>query len=126
MNFFQLLNCLFYNKKALTDSNLDSDSLQGFVPYMVNRWLSFYDRSKAVFVNETLNKYSYLFDDKNEMFKLYFNLIPQTRFKKIQYVKKKKEDKEKEAQGLDVIARNNCISIREVKQYMDIFETKSK
>lgn len=119
MNFFQLLSCLFYNKKSLKDPNLNSETLQGFVPYMINRWLSFYDRGKAVFVNETLNKYSYLFDDKNEMFKLYYNLIPESRFKKIAYIKKKKEDKEKEIDHIEVVARNNYISTREVKMYMD-------
>jgi hypothetical protein len=86
---------------------------------MINRWLSFYDRSKAVFVNETLNRYSYLFDDKNEMFKLYYNLIPESRFKKIAYIKKKKEEKEKEDNSIDIIAKNNHISTREVKMYMD-------
>jgi hypothetical protein len=121
MNFFQLLTVLFYNKKALKEDNLDSETLQQFAPYIINRWLSFYDKSKCVFVNETLNKYSNLFEDKNDMFKLYYNLIPQSRFKKLSYIKKKKEEKETQKEDIEIFAQNQRISTREVKQYMDLY-----
>jgi hypothetical protein len=121
VNFFQILTALFYNKKSLKEE-LDTESLQLFHPYLINRWLSFYDNTKAVFVNETLNKFVALFEDKSDMFKLYYNLIPQTRFKKISYIKKKKEDKEKESikEDLEIFAQNQRMSVREVKMYMDL------
>ena len=84
MNFFDILRSLLFAKKTAED--LCSEGLQQFTPYMVNRWISFYDNSKTIFINETFNKFASLFEDKNEMYKLYFNLIPQSKFKKINYI----------------------------------------
>ena len=90
MNFFDLLRKLIFSKKTVAE-DLDSEGLQQFVPYMLNRWVSFYDKPQAVFVNETFNKFAGLFDDKNEQYKLYYHLLPTSKYKKIEYVKKKKE-----------------------------------
>ena len=60
--------------KNKNSEDLNNDSLTQFTPYMVNRWLSFYDKNKTIFVNETLNKFCSLFEDKNEMYKLYNEL----------------------------------------------------
>ena len=44
MNFFQLQNKLFYSKK--TDAGeLDAEGEQAFVPFLFNRWLSFYNNN---------------------------------------------------------------------------------
>lgn len=123
MNFFELLRKLIFSKKTNAE-DLDSEGLQQFTPYMINRWLSFYGGDQAVFVNETLNRFTGLLEDKNEMYKLYYNLIPTQKYKKIAYVKKKKEKEEKEDLGIPVIARNQMISQREVKQYLDLHDTK--
>jgi hypothetical protein len=122
MNFFDILRSLLFYSRNLQYKDLDYEGLQSFVPYMMNRWLSFSDKNKAVFTNETLNKFSTLFDDKSETYKFYFNLIPRSNYKKISYVKKKKEDKEKvkEDESIKIIACNNFISIREVKMYLDL------
>ena len=74
MNFFQLQNKLFYSKKE-DAGYLDSEGEQAFVPFLFNRWLSFYDNNMCVFTNETLNKFSTLFDNKQESYKLYYYLI---------------------------------------------------
>ena len=123
MNFFDLLRKLIFSRKTIAE-DLDSEGLQQFTPYMVNRWLSFYGASQAVFVNETLNRFTGLLEDKNEMYKLYYNLIPTQKFKKIAYVKKKKEKEEKEDTNIPIIARNQMISQREVKLYLDLHNTK--
>ena len=124
MNFFDIIRNLFFTKKA-DAVELDHDSAQAFTPYMVNRWLTFYSREQTILVNETLNKFTGLLDDKGEMFKLYFNLIPKLRYKKIEYVKKKKlkEDGSSKdiSKDIEVIARNKMISQRELKQYIDLF-----
>ena len=114
MTFFDILRILFFftSKKV----EVDQASLQLFQPYMVNRWLSFYDKTKAIFVNETLNKFTELFDNKEDSFKLYDNLIPKSKFKKIEYVKKQKE---KEAdQETAIFAKNNMLSQRELSMYV--------
>jgi len=123
MTFFDILRVLFFVKKK--EEKLDADALQAFTPFMVNRWLSFYDRSKAVFVNETLNKFGGLFDDKESQYELYNNLIPRSSFKKINYVKKLKEDKTEDT-DVAVIAKNNMLSKREVLMYVDLRNTLSK
>ena len=121
--FFDILKALLFTKKK--EEKLDTDSLQAFTPFMVNRWLSFYDRSKAVFVNETLNKFCSLFEDKESLYELYNNLIPRSNFKKINYVKKLKEEKT-EDENITVIARNNMLSKREVLMYVDLRNSQSK
>lgn len=123
MTFFDILRVLFFVKKK--EEKLDTDALQAFTPFMVNRWLSFYDRSKAVFVNETLNKFGSLFEDKESLYELYNNLIPRSSFKKINYIKKLKEEKT-EDNDIAIIAKNNMLSKREVQMYVDLRNTLSK
>jgi hypothetical protein len=123
MNFFDILRSLLFAKKTAED--LCSEGLQQFTPYMVNRWISFYDNSKTIFINETFNKFASLFEDKNEMYKLYFNLIPQSKFKKINYIKKKKETQDEDP-SVAVIAKNSMLSKREILQYIDLTNNTSK
>ena len=123
MTFFDILRVLFFVKKK--EEKLDTDALQAFTPFMVNRWLSFYDRSKAVFVNETLNKFGSLFEDKESLYELYNNLIPRSSFKKINYIKKLKEEKT-EDNDIAIIAKNNMLSKREVQMYVDLRNALSK
>jgi hypothetical protein len=116
MNFFQLQNKIFYSKKE-DAGYLDSEGEQAFVPFLFNRWLSFYDSNMCVFTNETLNKFSTLFDNKQESYKLYYYLIPRLKWKKISYIKKKK--KEEEEVDLSSIAKNKNMSVRELKMYLN-------
>tara|TARA_R100001224_G_C3991911_1_gene139571 strand:+ start:382 stop:738 length:357 start_codon:yes stop_codon:yes gene_type:complete len=116
MNFFQLQNKLFYSKKE-DAGYLDSEGEQAFVPFLFNRWLSFYDNNMCVFTNETLNKFSTIFDNKQESYKLYYYLIPRLKWKKISYIKKKK--KEEEEVDLSSIAKNKNMSVRELKMYLN-------
>ena len=52
MNFFDLLRSLVFSRKT-TAVDLDSDGLQQFTPYLINRWISFYGKPQTVFINET-------------------------------------------------------------------------
>lgn len=123
MNFFDILRSLLFVKKTAND--LCSEGLQQFTPYMVNRWVSFYDNSKTIFINETFNRFASLFEDKSEMYKLYLNLIPQSKFKKINYIKKKKETQDEDP-NVAVIAKNNMLSKREIQQYIDLTNNRIK
>jgi hypothetical protein len=60
------------------------------------------------------------------MYKLYYNLIPTCKYKKISYVKKKKEKEVKEDVNIPIIARNQMISQREVSLYLDLTRSLSK
>ena len=117
MNFFKLQNKLFYSRKD--DAGvLDTEGEQNFIPFLFNRWLSFYNNDMCVFTNETLNKFSTIFENKQDTYNLYYYLIPRLKWKKISYIKKKKKDKDEEI-NLAMVAKNNNISIRELKQYID-------
>ena len=119
MNFFKLQNKLFYSKKDNADV-LDTEGEQNFVPFLFNRWLSFYNNDMCVFTNETLNKFSTIFDDKQQAYRLYYYLIPRLKWKKISYIKKNKKDKDDEEDHLTLIAKNKNISKRELLLYVDL------
>ena len=120
MNFFQLQNKLFYSKKDKAQ-DLDAEGEQAFVPFLFNRWLSFYNNDMSVFTNETLNKFSTIFENKQDAYKLYYYLIPRLKFKRISYIKKIKKDKEEEI-DLSRLAKNKNISVRELKSYIKNYE----
>lgn len=124
MNFFQLQNKLFYSKKA-NAGVLDQEGEQTFVPFLINRWLSFYNKNMTIFANETFNKYSTIFDDKQRVYRLYYHLIPRLKFKRITYIKKQKKDTEDNS-DLILIAKNKNISVRELKEYVDLQDNLNK
>ena len=124
MNFFQLQNQLFYQRKDKAEE-LDTESSAAFVPFLISRWLSFYGRDQAAFTNMTLNRFGYIFgDDKNKQYKLFYNLIPRMRFKKLQYIKKKKKDEEKQDSDelVRTFARGHNVSAREVEEYVNLMK----
>lgn len=125
MNFFQLQNKLFYSNKDKA-GYLDSEGEDAFVPFLINRWLSFYSKDTPHFVNETLNKYSGLFDDKQRVYRLYYNLIPRLKFKRIKYIKKIKKSKAEDDENLILIAKNKNLSVRELKRYVDLQDLLNK
>ena len=124
MNFFQIQNKLFYSKKDKA-GDLDTEGEQAFVPFLFNRWLSFYNNDMSVFTNETFNKFSTIFDDKQQAYRLYYYLIPRLKWKKIGYIKKKKKDVAEE-EHLQLIAKNKNISKRELLQYVELAKTFAK
>ena len=125
MNFFQIQNKLFYSNKSKQPEPLDSEGEQAFVPFLFNRWLTMYSKDTVGFVNETLNKYCGIFDtDKQKTYKLYYNLIPRLKFKRISYIKKIKKDKEQqdETDQLKMIAKNKNMSVRELEMYKNMLD----
>tara|TARA_R110001599_G_scaffold202484_2_gene399367 strand:- start:459 stop:836 length:378 start_codon:yes stop_codon:yes gene_type:complete len=125
MNFFQLQNKLFYSDKSKSAEFLDSEGEQAFVPFLLNRWLTMYSKQTVSFVNDTLNKYCGVFDtDKQKTYRLYYNLIPRLKFKRINYIKKVKKDKaeQEDLDQLKLIARNKNISVRELKIYRNLLD----
>tara|TARA_R110001592_G_scaffold71192_1_gene217841 strand:- start:1336 stop:1713 length:378 start_codon:yes stop_codon:yes gene_type:complete len=125
MNFFQLQNKLFYSNKSKQPEPLDSEGEQAFVPFLFNRWLTMYSKDTVGFVNETLNKYCGIFDtDKQKTYMMYYNLIPRLKFKRINYIKKVKKDKEKqdETDQLKMIAKNKNMSVRELEIYENLLD----
>lgn len=126
MTFFDMISNLFFNRKDQTTS-LDTESQTHFIPFLLNRWFSFYDKDRCVLANETINRYNSLFEDKGDLYKLYLNFLPKLKYKKIEYIKKKKEEKEEvESFNISLIAKNNNISKRELLLYIDLCDKLSK
>ncbi len=85
-----------------------------------------YSKETVGFVNATLNKYCGIFDtDKQQTYKLYYNLIPRLKFKRITYIKKVKKDKEKQEEevNLKMVAKNNFMSSRELEMYKELINS---
>jgi hypothetical protein len=123
MTIFDFLRDLCFTKKSTTE--ITQEDLQQFQPFMINRWFTFYGKPQSIFVNETLNKYSTLFDDKYDLYKFYRNIIPKVPSKMIHYVKKKQKDKAKEDDeiSLKIVSQNNNISTRELKMYVALSQS---
>lgn len=122
MTIFEILNLILFDKKT-NIQDFCQEELSNFQPFIINRWLSFYNKTHAIFVNETINKYSNIFQDKNEGLKFYYNFNPKQKYSRIQYIKKQKCEKKKEnlkiPQGLN-------ISQREFDIYIDLQEQLAK
>lgn len=88
--FFDTLTYLLYRKDK---NELDNELLEFFDPYMVSRYLSFYDKgSIADYTNDTLNVYGDILKTKEEKFLFYEQIIPKLKWSKIDYIKKPKKD----------------------------------
>jgi hypothetical protein len=118
MNFFQILNKIFFNKKNHTEQ-ANIEDINEFSPYMTNRWLSFYDKTIINFVNDYLNKYNQLFTDMNQTFMFYYHFIPSLKYKKINYFKRKKE---KDTEEFLFLPKNTFYSVREIKQMRELLK----
>lgn len=94
---FETVNYLLFQKNK---NELDNEILEGFVPYMVGRYLSFYDKNYVEYVNDTINTYGRVFDNKEDQFKFYDNIIPKLKRKKIDYIKKPKESSKKKEEPI--------------------------
>lgn len=85
---FNTVNYLLFQKRK----ELDNELLSEFSPYMVSRYMSFYDKDCLNYVNDTVNIYGKLFNGEDQ-FKFYENVIPILKRKKIDYTSKKKKEK---------------------------------
>jgi len=84
---YNAINHLLFDKK----SEMTNELLEEFSPFMVSRYLSFYDKNLLKYTNETLNKYSQIFETDEERFRFFENVIPKLKRKKIDYLSKKKK-----------------------------------
>ena len=120
MTFFNTLNDVLFYKKGDKLDNIDHYT--DFSPFLINRWCSMYSPDMCRIVNDTMNRYHSLFEDKQQMYKLYLNLLPRVSQKYIRYIKKKKVDKDKvdteELERVAAIAQGLELSKREINNYI--------
>ncbi len=108
MNIFDFLNDLQTNKTA-------SLPVDEYNPYMICRWMSFYDKNVLYNVNETLNHFNINLEKKHH-YMLASTVIPKRRnSKRIIYIKKPTNNKTKEDDSRKrILAQNMEMSLREL------------
>lgn len=117
MHIFDIINDVCSVKKG----NLHSDSeFANVVPsgYMLQRWTSMVDSGFIQQLNETSNRYQL---DKVEMYKMLVSSIPLIKRRRFKYIKKTKEN-EKQMKTYEDEAIKNELSLREVKENMELRE----
>lgn len=116
-NIFTFLNDILYKKKGQLLQNCDDESQ--FQPYMICRWTSMYSGEMTKLINQTFNRLWSAFDDKDMWYKSFLTVIPQSHFKKINYLKKNKELKKSNPERAELIkqlAFSNEMSKREIDE----------
>jgi hypothetical protein len=76
------------------------------------------------FINETTNKVYKAFEDKETWYKAFVSVIPRMKYEKLYYVKRKQNEKDPTKNIDDVIdflAKENKLSRREVKMYIETY-----
>jgi len=84
---FNTINHIIFDKKG----EMTNELLEEFSPYMVTRYLSFYDDDLLNYANETLNKYDQIFETEEEKFKFFENVVPKLKRKRINYISRKRK-----------------------------------
>jgi hypothetical protein len=118
---FDFLNKILFKTKTPDTANLDENS--EFQPYLVQRWCSMYSPEVTVLLNQTSNVHWSTLQNNSEWFNYLHSVVPKTRFKRINYIKKKKdtESKSVQKQTIQKVANNLEISSREVSLYIEQF-----
>ena len=121
MAIFEVIQDILYKKQGNLLESTDAES--DFVPFMINRWISMHSESNAVIINETANMVWPVMQTKQEWYKFYLGVVPQSKFKKIAYIKKEPKEKKKPATDeidmVSLIAARYEMSKREAAMYLE-------
>jgi|TARA_B100001079_G_C16057382_1_gene359812 hypothetical protein len=118
-NFFDFVTNILFEKSKI---DIDITSTQLYSPYIVNRYITFADKSLVHLVNNSVNKYGSVFSINVDHYNFLHALIPKNKRKYINYTKKIKRDKK--------IYERVCslyeLSHREVDLYSENFKINIK
>lgn len=117
---FNFIDSVLFTKKKLNTIN---EGETQFNLYMLNRWCSMYSSDIAQILNETTNKYGKLFQTKQEQYDFILNMLPRVKKKRLNYIKKVKEETKKEDTELALIAKAMEMSKRELEENIKLLET---
>lgn len=120
---FNYIDSVLFNKRKLNTLN---EGETQFNLYMVNRWCSMYSADIAQIINETSNKKEKSSLNKQEQYEFVYNLLPSRKKKKIEYIKKIKEDKPNDNTDLKYLAKALELSERELHKYIELLNEISK
>tara|TARA_Y100000310_G_C20215960_1_gene593540 strand:- start:42 stop:422 length:381 start_codon:yes stop_codon:yes gene_type:complete len=117
MTIFSYINDILYTKKGDLLDNIDNESQ--YNSYMINRWISMYSPQVAQLVNLTSNRLYSSFKSKEDNYKFLINIIPKSKFRRINYIKKASKDKHTDDEAVEMLAKNVELSKREIRYYID-------
>jgi hypothetical protein len=86
MQIFDYINNILFLKKPYNPQNVED--IKVYNNFLVNRWVSMCDGELANLINETTNKKDYLGNDREMHYKMLLNIIPKSKYKRIDYIKK--------------------------------------
>lgn len=132
MNIFNYLSSILFTKKHITNGDLDQQS--DYQPFLINRWCSMLDKHTCTLLNVTANTLYSVLEDKYRHWQFLHYLIPRSRFKRINYIKKDKHsDKSKDiilklSRKLELSTREINVYVKQLKLDLSKYEhtTKSK
>jgi hypothetical protein len=111
---------LFEFVKDITCYKKGNLPLDSYIPFLINRWLSFITSSTCSAINESVNCLGNI--DKELHYKLLLKLYPKSKVPFIKYIKKVKEEKTEEDDKVSLLASNMEMSEREIKQLLELRE----
>ena len=120
---FNHIDSVLFTKQKL--NKLNEDETQ-FNLYMLNRWCSMYSTDIAQIINETTNKKMEFLTLKQDQYNYIFNILPKVKKKRINYIKKIKNEENKEENYISSYAKVLEISEREIEEYIDFLDLNFK
>jgi len=111
---------LFEFVKDITCYKKGNLPLEGYIPYLINRWLSFINPQICNAINESVNSLGNI--DKAQHYKLLLKLYPKSKVPFIKYIKKVKEEKTEKDNKVSLLACNMEMSEREIKVLLELTE----
>ena len=116
---------LFEYLKAITCTKKDNLPLEEYVPYLINRWLTFGITGSTTALNETVNCLGNL--DKSLHFKLLLSLFPKhNRFPKFQYNKQIKKENITDDTDIKLLSQSLELSTKEINELIKTVELFNK
>lgn len=120
MNIFDQLKDIITDKQNKLSEDVEIE--KEFIPFMTQRWLSFYSNQFAMMMNSSANVLWKAIDDKQIWYKLFTGVIPKSKFRSIKYIKKNKEAKEVsvkiDKEVVTYLADSFELSKREITEYL--------
>tara|TARA_Y100000310_G_scaffold155108_1_gene154589 strand:- start:554 stop:934 length:381 start_codon:yes stop_codon:yes gene_type:complete len=118
-SFFDFVTNILFEKNKI---DIDIAATELYSPYIVNRYVTFADKSLVRLINDSVNKHGAIFNINVEHYNFLHTLIPKIKRKYINYTKKKKKDREVYERVCNVYE----LSQREVDLYSENFKINIK
>jgi len=120
---FEYLNKILFKTKTPDTSTINE--VKEFQPFLIQRWCSMYSPEVSNLVNQTSNRVWPILENNTMWFSYLHSIIPNSKFKRLEYIKKKKDtDKNNNKSNVKTVANHLEISVREVNQYIELFQLK--